>query len=533
MFPRIRTVCRRLCRPWRALLRTRRRRALIAVVLVLGVVLWAPWPGERAMPPGTAQAGPPRVLDVERTRLLFDLTGACPQSGERMVEQTIFDDLLRGIAGAEQFIALDFFLWNDWTGQTDTLPRPLARELAEALIARKTARPALPVFVVTDPVNRLYGRHAPEYFARMAAVGIHLVYTDLSRLPESNILFGRPARRLSSVLRGLPGLDRPLWFNPVDSGGDLLTTREWARLLRFKANHRKLLVADDGAALRLWVTSWNPAGGSAWHDNVALSVTGAVALDALESLHAVWNWSACGLYADEAGATDEVVSDWERVMRAAHRLADAVASTPAPADPQAQWLGEGAIRDEIVRQLDGCQAGDEVAAALFYLSDRVVLAALRRAVRSGAGVRLILDVNRDAFGREKIGVPNRPVAAALMAAARRVGGDLQVRWAATRGEQFHLKAMAIRDAARSRHVLLLGSANWTRRNVGNYNLEANLLLQNAREPVAQYFEVFERLWNNASGIYTEGYENHAEEGVRSWPKAWLGRVMEATGAGTH
>jgi phosphatidylserine/phosphatidylglycerophosphate/cardiolipin synthase-like enzyme len=161
------------------------------------------------------------------------------------------------------------------------------------------------------------------------------------------------------------------------------------------------------------------------------------------------------------------------------------------------------------------------------------LAALRRAVRSGAGVRLILDVNRDAFGREKIGVPNRPVAAALMAAARRVGGDLQVRWAATRGEQFHLKAMAIRDAARSRHVLLLGSANWTRRNVGNYNLEANLLLQNAREPVAQYFEVFERLWNNASGIYTEGYENHAEEGVRSWPKAWLGRVMEATGAGTH
>src|SRR5690606_40100432 len=63
----------------------------------------------------------------------------------------------------------------------------------------------------------------------------------------------------------------------------------------------------------------------------------------------------------------------------------------------------------------------------------ILVEALIRARDRGARVRVLLDANKDAFGREKDGVPNRPVAAEL----HRAG--IPVRFASTHGEQFHSK----------------------------------------------------------------------------------------------
>jgi hypothetical protein len=52
-----------------------------------------------------------------------------------------------------------------------------------------------------------------------------------------------------------------------------------------------------------------------------------------------------------------------------------------------------------------------VDAAVFYFLDRCIVKAFTGAIQRGAQVRLLLDANRDAFGREKNGIPNREVAA--------------------------------------------------------------------------------------------------------------------------
>ena len=115
-------------------------------------------------------------------------------------------------------------------------------------------------------------------------------------------------------------------------------------------------------------------------------------------------------------------------------------SAPVASEPSVAWRSEGAIRDEIVRQLARAGKDSRVDIALFYLSERTVIDALTDAASRGVRVRLLLDANRDAFGRRKTGVPNRPVAAEL------VQSGCEVRWAATDGEQFHSKVMRIRDA---------------------------------------------------------------------------------------
>ena len=42
---------------------------------------------------------------------------------------------------------------------------------------------------------------------------------------------------------------------------------------------------------------------------------------------------------------------------------------------------------------------------LFYLSDRDVIAALKEALDRGVQVRLLLDINKDAFVNEKMDLP--------------------------------------------------------------------------------------------------------------------------------
>jgi hypothetical protein len=77
-------------------------------------------------------------------------------------------------------------------------------------------------------------------------------------------------------------------------------------------------------------------------------------------------------------------------------------------------------------------------------------------------------------------------------------------------------------------MLLVGSANFTRRNIGGYNLEASILVEGDKDFTAwKDAEVyFERLWNNTNGQFTVGYNQY--EDVSLW-KAPLYRMMERTG----
>ena len=160
---------------------------------------------------------------------------------------------------------------------------------------------------------------------------------------------------------------------------------------------------------------------------------------------------------------------------------------------------------------------------MFYLSERGVIEALLGAAERGAAIRLILDPNRDAFGYVKRGIPNRSVAEELV-------GESEVRWYQTHGEQFHTKLAVVRNDDTT--IATMGSANLTRRNIGDYNLEANLEITMPRSSAldAELASYFDRLWRNERGNqYTVDYSFYRDDSFLTY---WRYRIMEATGLST-
>ena len=195
---------------------------------------------------------------------------------------------------------------------------------------------------------------------------------------------------------------------------------------------------------------------------------------------------------------------------------------------QAAVLTEGAIRESLIEKLDASRTGDAIDIAQFYFSDRHVIEALLNAGRRGATIRVVLDPNKDAFGFEKSGIPNREVASELIGAS---DGAIKLRWYRTHGEQFHSKLVSIRRG--DRFWLMLGSANFTRRNLADYNLEADVAVDAPAnsELAAAVADWFETMWSNRPGAseYTADAEVYAEP---SQLRYWLYRLMEGTGLST-
>ena len=125
---------------------------------------------------------------------------------------------------------------------------------------------------------------------------------------------------------------------------------------------------------------------------------------------------------------------------------------------------------------------------------------------------------------KKKGVPNRPVAVELVEAG------VELRWCATQGEQCHAKLFYRKHS--SGEDLLLGSGNYTRRNLEDFNLETNVWLRSAQshsaiDAAASYFD--QQWLNENERTYSVGYEQYANESL------WLTlryRIMEATGFST-
>ncbi|MBP7275413.1 MAG: hypothetical protein KBA51_04335 [Kiritimatiellae bacterium] len=508
------------------------RRAAVAGVMVF---LLSPYLLYRPPPPpdGFNVRSPPRRIPEDRIRLLTDSTAYDARRGERVFDQRIFDAVLDMIRSAQRAVYLDFFLWNSWTGSIPERHRNLSGELADALIRKKAESPDLPILVFTDPINRVYGQEENDFYEAMRAAGICVVFTRMDRLPDPNRLYAAPASVYGPVLSRIPGLRQ--WLSrrslphPLETKGRKVTARHYGRLLFFKANHRKLAIADGPGGWRALVTSFNPADGSSSHSNLGLLMDGSIARDALALELDCVAWSAASpdhVLEPTPGACAQVMDALRNLLKEPREPEPAVGAW-------AEWLTEESIARKAETMLNNCGRGDTVRLAMFYLSDRPLIAALERADERGADIRIILDANRDAFGRTKNGIPNRPIAAMLMARSERTGGRIGIRWADTHGEQFHPKALSIVRSGGGTAELLCGSANWTRRNVRNFNLEANVYLGDAHEISAEYAAWFDRCWNNSDGLSrTLPYEAFAVSGFERGWKAVLGHWLESTGLST-
>ena len=109
-----------------------------------------------------------------------------------------------------------------------------------------------------------------------------------------------------------------------------------------------------------------------------------------------------------------------------------------------------------------------------------------------------------------------------------VDAGIHVRWGNTHGEQLHSKMMLFeRNDGESN--LMLGSANLTRRNLNDLNLETNVQVNgNSGESIFKDArEYFELLWqNNDAREFSVDYPEYADN---SLVRKVLYRLIEATG----
>ncbi len=443
--------------------------------------------------------------------------------GNRQLSQELFDEIFRMIGDAEEFILLDMFLFNAWQGPVPERHRALAAELTNALVEQKRRYAAIQIIVISDPINTVYGGLESVHFNQLRSAGIPVVLTDLSELQDSNATWSGFWRFLVQPFGNGPGDVLP---NPFGEGR--VSLRSYLALLNFKANHRKLLVSDQGGkTLRALVASANPHDGSSAHRNVALSFSGPAVMDLINAERQLLVMSGASRVLQSMDTTLASLLVDQRDS-ASSQLADRTNNEPALHAPLVQVLGESRIHEAVLTAVNRATAGDAVDLAMFYLSERKIISALADAAKRGVAVRVLLDINNDAFGRQKNGVPNRPVAAELAAAG------VEVRWCATAGEQCHSKWLHVSysSVADGEHAFVLGSANFTRRNLLDLNMETNVQVRTvAEEGIAtEMLEFFEEQWNNRDGrIYSYPYEDFANDSV--WLKLQY-RVMEFSGLST-
>lgn len=453
----------------------------------------------KPLPEGISVEGPTRT--ASGMEFLHDLSYQF--EGQPAVEQEIFDRVFSMIDGAEDFVVIDMFLFDGGhDGERDY--RSLSSELTEHLIARKASNPWLRTVFITDEINNFYGAYTGAEIERLQAAGVQVVITRLARLRDSNPVYSAGWRMLAGWL----GTAGPGWLpNLLSSGGRKVTARAYLRLLNFKANHRKLVVTDKGC----FVSSANPHDASGFHSNVAFAGAGAICADLLAAERAVAAFSG--------GQVDE----WPVYRTDAEGGAPLAGGEPLTGEGTVQLVTEGKILAALLKDVGSAGPGDRVDLAMFYLSERQVVDALLEADGRGASLRLVLDPNKDAFGREKGGIPNRQVARELVTQSE---GRISVRWYDTHGEQFHTKLVMV---TRGDSVVIMGgSANLTRRNIDDYNLEADLrfLVPRGAPLAVAATNYFERVFTNKDGDFTVPFEAYRDD---SWAKRVLYRLEEFTG----
>ena len=441
-------------------------------------------------PVGTSYKSP--ASSVTDIHLLYDLT--YKKDKELIHDQKILGEQIKMIGQAKEFIVADIFLYNDYYN-TEKYEFPNStQKLTDALIVQKQKYKDLKVYVITDEINNSYTRNLNEQFRQLEENGIDVIVTDSSKVRDSNPLYAGYYR---TYIRHF-GLGGDGWMkNPFGDNGPKVNIRNYLKLLNFKANHRKVLITDQAAM----IASANPHDGSSYHSNIAFEFSGEAVKFLLEAEKAVAAFSG-------------------KEIKGVNYQSNSSAIRP---DTKVQVLTEDEIKKKILEGIDRTEEGDKIDLGMFYLSHREIVEKLIEASNRGVEIRLILDPNKDAFGYEKNGIPNRQVAAELL---KKTDNKIQVRWYLTHGEQYHSKIIGIYK--KDQVTLIGGSANYTRRNLDNYNLEADVMVTvKEKDPLAEEFkEYFDRIWSNQDGIYTGDFSEYQDDSL--W-KVVVYRLQEKTG----
>lgn len=86
---------------------------------------------------------------------------------------------------------------------------------------------------------------------------------------------------------------------------------------------------------------------------------------------------------------------------------------------------------------------------------------------------------------------------------------MKIRWYDTQDEQYHSKILYA-DRGEVRNVIA-GAANFTKRNLDNFNLESNISITAPADTafMTEVDDYFQRIWENEDAVFTASYEEYA------------------------
>jgi phosphatidylserine/phosphatidylglycerophosphate/cardiolipin synthase-like enzyme len=463
------------------------------VLLILWLIAVMIYQTYKPLPPGISYEG--QEYRVQNVQFLNDLTYPSPD-GQMQHEQQIFQRMLQVVKDAEQFVVVDMFLFNNYQHKGQHFP-PVSQQFTDTLIAKKTNNPDMSIWFITDEVNTNYNAAPNPLLEQMKQAGIHVVITNLDPLRDSTPVYSAVWRTFFQWF----GQSGKGWIpNLMATDGPDVTLRSYLKLLNVKANHRKVVASEKTAI----VSSGNIHDASAYHSNIGFEVTGPVIGDIIQAEQAVVDMSGGGqlpVY-DASAQTSSSSSD-------SSPSSEAAKESESEGPIRLQYLTEGKVNDALLYEINQTGKGDTLWMGMFYIASPKVLEALLDASKRGTDIRLVLDPNENAFGQEKIGIPNRPVAAELH---DKSSGSIQIRWYNTTKEQYHTKMMYIAKAAGD-HIVIGGSTNFTPRNLNDYNLENDMWIAAPADAaftidVADYFK---RIWVNEDAPFTLDLEEFQEK----------------------
>lgn len=436
--------------------------------------------------------------NAQNIEFLYDLT--YKKDGNSVKEQRIFKEQLKLIEEAEKFIIADMFLFNDDYNRKFKVEYPnISEQLTDALIKKKKNNPNIKIIFITDEINNFYGVYESHYIKRLKDNNIDVVITNLEKLRDSNPIYSGIWRSLIKWF-GTSGKGwLPNSFRPDSSK---VTLRGYLKLLNFKANHRKVIISEKDAI----VSSMNPHDASGYHSNIGFKMNGDIILDLISSELEIAKLSG-------------YKGEYEFKISPNLNVEEINSTTIA-------LITESKIRDNLIKEIKNTKKGNKIMIGMFYLSHRDIIKELIDADERGVDVKIILDPNKDAFGIEKNGIPNRQVAYEMK---KKSNNSIDIKWYDTHGEQYHSKIVIIEKE--NQVVVIGGSANLTRRNLDDYNLETNVMVKTLKdtklyEDIKGYFN---RIWTNEDGNYTIEYENYREG---SFMKTLIYRFQEWSGLST-
>lgn len=467
---------------------------ILLFILYIGTIIYHQ---VKELPEGVSYLGEEHALNEDDITFLYDLT--YQEDGEEVYEHVIFDTMMKMIDEAEDFLIIDMFMINDFSDEAREFPK-LSTIFYEKMTEKLEEHPDLKVVIITDKINRSYNSHEALHIDGLAEYGAKIVYTDLEKLRDPNPLYSGLWRMFFQWF----GEDGKTWLaNPFGETSPRVTARSYMSLANIKANHRKAIITEDAGL----VTSANIHDSSAFHSNVAVKVSGPILKDMVASERAVVAFSGGDLDAFPEEGDFEV-------------------NVPGEGDMKARIVTEKQVETNFVEAVEKMKAGDELWVGMFYLADRNIIETLVDAADRGIEVKLVLDPNENAFGSQKIGLPNIPVAQELV---ERSDGAIEIRWYRTNEEQYHTKMAYLKGKEES--YVTLGSTNFTSRNLNNYNLENNIAVtaSNDSEFIEKVDAYFQRIWHNKDAVFTFSYEVEEDKlGTVKYILYWLQKVFQFT-----